>query len=317
MRNDYNDDPFSDTRPNRTGYPPDDIQPNLPPIGYLPRPPAGPVRRRRRRVPTGCLSILLALLILAGIYFLLPIRTQLLILGTDSRDAANPLGRTDTIILTSIVPLQPEINMLSIPRDLWIPIPRYGENRINTAYFFAEAEEPGTGVDFARRTINEVFGVNMEYYVLIKFNGIVDVVDAMGGIDIDFPRAMSGYDEGVHHLDGTQALALVRDRAGADDFFRMERGQLFIRSAIRAFMNPLMLLRLPAVFLALPAAAETDLPVWQWPRIALALLRAGPDGIDGRTITREMATGTFTADGANVLLPNWERINPVVDELFR
>jgi anionic cell wall polymer biosynthesis LytR-Cps2A-Psr (LCP) family protein len=138
----------------------------------------------------------------------------------------------------------------------------------------------------------------------------------MGGIDIDFPSPMSGYDEGLHHLDGTQALALVRDRAGTDDFFRMERGQLFIRSAILAFTNPLILPRLPAILIALPAAAETDLPIWQWPRIALAMLRAGPDGIDGRTISREMATGFFTADGANVLLPNWDLINPMVDELF-
>jgi anionic cell wall polymer biosynthesis LytR-Cps2A-Psr (LCP) family protein len=127
---------------------------------------------------------------------------------------------------------------------------------------------------------------------------------------------MSGYDEGVHHLDGTQALALVRDREGTDDFFRMERGHLFIRSAIRAFMNPFILLRLPAIFLALPAAVETDLPVWELPRLGLALLRAGPDGIDGRTITREMAAGFFTDDGANVLLPQWELINPVVDEMF-
>ena len=311
------DDPFEDTRPQPTGWPADETQPIRPPIDYLPRPPAATSRRRRRRrIPTGCLSVLLALLILAGIYFLLPIRTNLLILGTDSRDPASTLGRTDTMILTTIVPLQPEIGMLSLPRDLWVTIPRYGENRINTAYFFAEAEQPGSGAGHAIETVNAVFGVNMDYYLMVKFIGIVNTVDAMGGIDIDFPESMSGYDAGVQHLDGTQALALVRDRTG-DDFLRLERGQLFVRSAIREFMNPLILPRLPAIVLAISTTLETDLPVWQWPRIALALLRAGPDGIDARTITREMATGFFTAEGANVLLPNWERINPVVDELFR
>jgi LCP family protein required for cell wall assembly len=310
------DDPFEDTRPQPTGWPPDETPPTRPSIGYLPRPPAAPGRRRRRRrIPTGCLSVLLALLILAGIYFLLPIRTNLLILGTDSRDPASTLGRTDTMILTTIVPLRPEIGMLSLPRDLWVTIPRYGENRINTAYFFAEAEQPGSGAGHAIETVNTVFGVNMEYYLMVKFSGIVNSVDAMGGIDIDFPREMSGYEAGVQHLDGTQALALVRDRTG-DDFLRLERGQIFIRSAIRSFMNPLILPRLPAIVLALANTIETDLPIWQWPRIALALLRAGPDGIDGRTITREMAAGFFTAEGANVLLPNWDLINPMVDELF-
>ncbi|HUF38740.1 MAG TPA: LCP family protein [Anaerolineales bacterium] len=311
------DDPYSDTRPNRTGWPLDETQSGQPAIGYAPRPPAAhPRRRRRRRIPTGCLSVLLATLILVGIYFLLPIRTNLLILGTDSRDPTNPLGRTDTMILTTVVPLAPEIGMLSVPRDLWVIIPRYGENRINTAYFFAEAENPGTGAGHAIETVNAVFGVNMDYYLLINFAGIVNIVDAMGGIDVDFPREMSGYEAGVHHLDGTQALALVRDRTG-DDFLRLERGQVFIRSAVREFMNPLILPRLPAIVLALSTTMDTDLPVWQWPRIGLAVLRAGPEGIESRTITREMATGFFTADGANVLLPHWDLIHPVVDELFR
>ena len=315
----YNDDPGWEPRRSRDDITLQDTQPTpLPPIGYPPRPPSpvSPRRRKRRRLPAGCISLLLAGVILAAIYFLLPLRTNLLILGTDSREADNPLGRTDTIILTTIVPLQPEIGMLSVPRDLWVPIEGFGENRINTAYFFAEAAQPGTGTEAALRTVNTQFKVDMDYYVLVKFNGIVDVVDAMGGIDIDFPRAMSGYDEGVQHLDGTQALALVRDRAGSDDFFRMERGQLFIRSMIQAFANPLIWPRLPFIVAALPAALETDLPAWQWPRIALALLRAGPDGIDGRALDRDMAVPFTTADGASVLLPNWALIDPVVEELF-
>jgi hypothetical protein len=66
---------------------------------------------------------------------------------------------------------------------------------------------------------------------------------------------------------------------------------------------------------ALVRAVDTNIPVWLWPRLGLALLRAGPDGIDGRTITREMVTNTFVGD-ANVLLPNWDLINPVLLEMF-
>ena len=298
----------------------EDTQPTRPSIGFD-RFPTGPSIprpgfRRKRRIPVGCLSLILALFILVAIYFLLPFRTDILILGTDSREPGNPLGRTDTMILTSIDPLRPKVAMLSVPRDLWVVIPGYGENRINTAYFFAEAEEPGKGIVSAIDTLDANFGVRMEYYALVEFSGIVQVVDAMGGIDIELPRAMSGYEEGVNHLDGTQALAFVRDRSGSDDFFRMERGQLFIRSLVEAFMNPLTWPRLPLVAAALPGVIETDLPAWHWPRIALALLRAGPDGIDGRTITREMASPYTTADGASVLLPNWDLILPMVAEMF-
>jgi hypothetical protein len=56
--------------------------------------------------------------------------------------------------------------------------------------------------------------------------------------------------------------------------------------------------------------------MYLWPRLGLAVLRAGPDGIDNRTITRDMITPWTTNQGANVLLPNWDAINPVLMELF-
>ncbi len=299
-------------------YQPPPQKPAQPPPPQTPPPPVyrpEPVKKRRKR-GRGCLSFLLALVILAAIYLLLPFNTRVLVLGTDSRDPEVALGRTDTIILTSVNPLQPKIVMLSIPRDLWVNIPGYGENRINTAYFFAEADSPGTGVGATIHTIEANFGVRMEHIVLFKFGGIVNVIDAMGGIDIDFPTAMSGYSEGTHNLDGTQALAFVRDRSGSDDFARMARGQIFIRSMVNAFKNPVTWARLPAILLSLPSALETDLPYWQWPRLGFALLRAGSDGIDGRTLTREMATPFTTSQGASVLLPNWELIWPLVNEMF-
>jgi hypothetical protein len=61
---------------------------------------------------------------------------------------------------------------------------------------------------------------------------------------------------------------------------------------------------------------DTNLPVFLWPRLGLAVLRAGPDGIDSRTINREMVYPWTTNEGANVLLPNWDAINPVLLEMF-
>ena len=62
---------------------------------------------------------------------------------------------------------------------------------------------------------------------------------------------------------------------------------------------------------------DTNIPAWQWPRLAAALVRAGPQGIDAQGITREMTQGYITDSGADVLLPLWDAINPLVDKMFR
>jgi anionic cell wall polymer biosynthesis LytR-Cps2A-Psr (LCP) family protein len=97
----------------------------------------------------------------------------------------------------------------------------------------------------------------------------------------------------------------------------MEHGQLMIKSIIKQMMRPSKLVRLPLVLRALFRSVDTDIPIWLWPRLAFMVLRLGTDGIDNRTINRDMVTPFTTSEGAQVLAPNWELINPVVDEMFR
>jgi polyisoprenyl-teichoic acid--peptidoglycan teichoic acid transferase len=308
----YRSDPLAETQPTPTtlpgqGWPLDAYQPIR-----ISR--AG--RNRRSPFIRSCLTLLLAGIIGLAIYLLLPTRTTILILGTDSRDPNDPNGRTDTIILTSIVPLRPDVGMLSVPRDLWVNVTGVGEQRINTAYFFAEIEEPGTGAQNAKDTIEQNFGIEMDYYVLVQFEGILTVVDAIGGVDVEIPSPMSGYDAGTVHMDGTQALAFVRDRSGSDDFFRMARGQIFITSLWKQLLQPSEWSKLPAFVGSLSAIIQTDVPVWLYPRLGFALLRTGPDGIDNRVITRDQVIPFTTSGGAQVLGPDWAAIDPIVEELF-
>jgi len=88
------------------------------------------------------------------------------------------------------------------------------------------------------------------------------------------------------------------------------------RRVLRAASSPGTWPRWPSALLALLAAVDTDVPIWQWPRLGFALLRAGPGGIDDRVIGREMVSGFTTAAGAQVLAPDWSRINPVLLEMF-
>src|SRR5688572_6060416 len=94
----------------------------------------GPQRRRKR-------AWFLILIFLILVYFFAPLRTNFLLLGADDSPSRGSVGRTDTIMLVSVVPLKPYIGVLSIPRDLWVQIAEVGEQRINTAYFFAEAKQ--------------------------------------------------------------------------------------------------------------------------------------------------------------------------------
>lgn len=259
--------------------------------------------------------MLLALVLLVAAYFLAPLRTNVLILGIDPRDDSD-LGRTDINIMLTVIPLKPYVGMLSIPRDLWLPIPGHGENRINTAHFFAEIDNPGSGPATTAQVIHDNFGVTLPYYVRVRFDGFKGLINAMGGVTVDLPTDMNGLEAGEHHLDGDEALAFVRNRTGSDDFFRMQHTQLLMISAAKQMINPTFWPRIPDVLTASKAFIDTNLPVWQWPRLGLAVLRAGSKGVDNRTITRDMVTPFITDGGADVLRPNWDQIHPVVKEMF-
>ncbi|MDP1715927.1 MAG: LCP family protein [Anaerolineales bacterium] len=267
---------------------------------------------RSKRSP----RMLLFMLLIVLIYLFAPFRTNILLLGTDDSPGRGSLGRTDSILLTTIVPFKPYIGILSIPRDLWVFIPGVGEQRINTAYFFAEAENAGSGTKAAMETIKANFNVNVAYYMLIRMTGLVESIDALGGVDIRLETFMGGYEPGVHHLDGADALAFVRERATGSDFARMQRGQILLTAILDKLFNLSNLPQLPSFALSLTRVIDTNIPMWQWPRLIVALLRAFLIGLDSRTITPDMVIPFQTSGGAQVLAPKWEEINPVIVDMF-
>lgn len=249
--------------------------------------------------------------------FFTPFQITTLIIGIDRPPVGTWQGRSDTMVLTTLPPVLPQISLLSIPRDLWVAVPGVGENRINTAHYFAELENAGSGMKAAAEVVEVNFGIRVHYVVRIKFDGLIKIVDSMGGVVVDLPNPMSGLAAGKNQLDGTQALRFVRDRSGSDDFFRQQRAQLFISAAIRSMLNPLKWIRLPLIITAIAQSIETNIPVWLWPREIYGVLFSAVKGFDAHAITREMITPWTTDQGAQVLLPNWEIMNPLIDRLFK
>src|SRR5512142_3069832 len=206
--------------------------------------------------------------------------------------------------------------MLSIPRDLWVTVPGVGEQRINTAYFFAEANEAGTGSLAAMQTIRQNFGIPVSDYAVIHMLGLLSAIDALGGVDVQLDSATGGYAAGAYHFNGQQALAFVRERSTSDDFSRMQRTQTLIVAAGTKAFQPANWIRLPGFMYAVVQTVETNIPIWQIPRLLLALVRVPFVGVDSRTITREMVVPFQTSGGAQVLAPNWDAINPVLLQMF-
>jgi polyisoprenyl-teichoic acid--peptidoglycan teichoic acid transferase len=136
----------------------------------------------------------------------------ILVLGSDARPGQAIAGqRTDSIHLIGIDPAHDRATILGFPRDSWVPIPGHGVNKINTAMTFG-------GPALTVRTVENLTGIRIDFWALTSFNGLVNMVNGIGGLTVFIPQALhdrfSGafFSRGVHRLRGAQALAFARDR---------------------------------------------------------------------------------------------------------
>ncbi len=144
----------------------------------------------------------------------------------------------DSIIVASIDPFAKEMGMLSVPRDLYVSIPGYYKTRINAANHIGDTENhPGGGVALTSETLEEILGIPIHYYVKADFDGFIQAVDTVGGIDIDldervydpnfdweYGRGVLDLKPGTNHLDGITALMLARARGASGVGLGVSRG---------------------------------------------------------------------------------------------
>lgn len=219
-------------------------------------------------------------------------RVTLLLIGADDRKDLP--GRSDTMILVFLNPRNHQVALLSVPRDLKVPIPGHGSTKINASYAYG-------GVELARRTIEQVLGIHIDYYAKADFQGFVEIVDMLGGVDIEVPdveghgRGMN-YDDnwdnlhihlkpGFQHLDGKQAIGFVRYRKsntpglGDGDFGRSARQQQFLKAMVEQKLKLSNVLQLARVAPKVLRWVDTDLSVREAAELALLLKDVKPHNL--------------------------------------
>ena len=239
-----------------------------------------------------------------------------LIVGSDQRvDDPSGGSRTDTIMLM-VDPLFGAPTLLSIPRDSWVAIPGHGNGKINASYAYG-------GPQLLIETVEQATGLHVDHYMEIGFMGVVDLTNAVGGVelcidfDVDDPNSGLVMDAGCSVLPGDQALAFVRMRYSdpKGDLGRIERQQQWIEAFIKTVLQPKVLLNPFTMTKVVKAGAEAvtvdeDTGPINLARFGWAMLQIGRG--QGQLTTVPIADKAGWREGQSVVL--WDE--PAAEALF-
>lgn len=176
---------------------------------------------------------------------------NILLLGTDRRSDVATTGsdaqasdwipgqqRSDTIMILHLDADRRGASLVSIPRDTWVNVPGYGQNKINAAFSFA-------GPSLAVQTVEDFTGIHIDHLAVVDWDGYAALIDAVGGVDVNIPITVHDsarditWKAGTHHLDGQQALDYVGQRYGLPngDLDRVARQQAVLRTLSQQVMS--------------------------------------------------------------------------------
>lgn len=241
-------------------------------------------------------------------------------LGSDAREAGGSEGtgvaeasRSDTILVSKAGK-----GALSVPRDTLVEIPGHGENKINAAFAYG-------GPELTVETLEDLTGLSVGNYIVVDFSGVEDIVDALGGVELEVEEPISvGLDgrnvdipAGRQNLDGLQALAYVRYRGGPTaDIGRIDHQQKFLSAMIREATSPSKIFRWPATFGAIRDNTKTNMNIFEVSRFAI---RTGVlTGLLGGSAEVETYPGTPQyIGGIAYWVPERDSAAPLIEETIK
>lgn len=262
---------------------------------------------------------------------------HIMVMGVDRR--SDDAGRSDTLMVVTVNKTTGKAEILSLPRDTRVKIEGNGYDKINHAYAFG-------GSKLTRKTVEELLGVPMDYYVLVDVKAFERIIDAMDGIDIDVEKRMYYEDPwddngglvidlypGMQHMTGEQAIQYVRYRDGEGDIGRIGRQQHFMRAVIEKMLSPSILPKLPQLVEEIQSAVETDMPLTEMVAMAQLLPSIREQGMESVMVPgrpayledvsywlpdimelRTLVSGQMGAELADRALVNAEKVRAQYDE---
>ncbi|MGB8984734.1 MAG: LCP family protein [Anaerolineales bacterium] len=256
-----------------------------------------------------------------------------LLIGSDRRPGGS--FRTDTMVIAILRPNEGQVSLISIPRDLWVSIPSWENQRINTAYQHGvSVGYPGGGPGLLKDTILYNLGIRIDHTAMVEFDGFRQIVDTLGGVDVPVscaytdwrlidpsfdPQnennwALSTTGPGLVHMDGDLALWYARSRQKSSDFDRGRRQQEVLRSLFTQALQTGTLTRIPELYNNLRSTVETDLGLGDLLQLAVYAPKMTNADIRGYYIRPPYVSSWITEAGAYVLLPNEEALKQMLTE---
>jgi len=262
---------------------------------------------------------------------------NILLLGSDRRPQSSSY-RTDVLIIVSIHPEKDAVAMLSIPRDLYVYLPGYSMQRINTAFSLGETiGYPGGGPALLADTIRYNLGIPIHHFARVEMDGFSRIVDTLGGVEVNVtcsyrdwrlkepylnPNLAQNWRlhtvaSGVVHMDGDLALWYARSRSLSSDFDRSRRQQEVLRAIYRQVLSFDLIPQLPALYSDLSETVTTDIGLADLLTLAPLSARIGSADIRSRFIGRDEVTSwRVPVSGAQVLVPNPGALQALVTAAF-
>lgn len=256
---------------------------------------------------------------------------NVLLLGSDRRPD-DPVWRTDVMMVVFLDTANGRAAILSIPRDLYIDIPTRGWDRINISDFWGEyTKYQGGGPGLLSRVIADNFGIRIDKYARVDFQGFQQIVDTVGGIDVnvpcdiadDFidPASPTGFthlqvDAGLQHMNGTTALMFVRQRHGNGDISRNQRQQRVLFALRSKLLSPNIVPKIPQLYGQFQNTVQTDLGPLDLPGLVQMGLKVKAENIRGMVLDENLASAWMTPDGKSVLVFNKDKVRAAVENLF-
>ncbi|MBN1486629.1 MAG: LCP family protein [Anaerolineae bacterium] len=253
------------------------------------------------------------------------------LLGIDQRPDWND-WHTDAVQYVVIYPHIPSVSVLSIPRDLYIYVPNFWMTRINFADMYGELNHhEGGGFGLFNQALLYNLGITADYYVKVNFDGLIGLVDTLGGVDIPvhcrledywpYPDEQGEYpwfvlEPGIHHLDGEQALWYSRSRKTTSAFSREKRQQQVLEAMWRRGKQIDLLRTAPQLYEQTRGLYQTDMDWNTILSLVVVAMQLEPSNVRMYNIGRQQVEPYVTPYGGNVFIPLWDEISPIIEQVI-